>query len=71
MIYIWLFLTATVIIWSHYFNNVCTMPLKQMIPQQIFYVIKFISEAYKKTNYTQIDRQVISNGELVVKVQYL
>ena len=36
-----------------------------------FYVIKFISEAYTLQNNTQIDGQVISDGELVVKAQYL
>ena len=35
------------------------------------YVIKFISEAYKLQNNTSIDRQVISDGELVVKAQYI
>ena len=32
-----------------------------------FYVIQFISEAYTLQNNTQIDEQVISAGELVVK----
>ena len=36
-----------------------------------FYVIKFISEAYALQNNTQIDGQVISAGELVVKEKYL
>ena len=36
-----------------------------------FYVIQFISEAYTLQNNTQIDRQVISDIELVVKAQYL
>ena len=36
-----------------------------------FYVIKFISEAYALQNNTQIDWQIISAGELVVKVQYI
>ena len=36
-----------------------------------FYVIRFISESYRLQNKTQIDRQVISDGELVVKAQYL
>ena len=36
-----------------------------------FYVIHFISEAYMLQNNTQIYRQVISAGELVVKAQYL
>ena len=35
-----------------------------------FYVIKFISEAYRLQSNTQIDEQVISAGELVVKSQY-
>ena len=34
-----------------------------------FYVIQFISEAYTLQNNTKIDGQVISAGELVVKVQ--
>ena len=36
-----------------------------------FYVIQFISEAYMLQNNTQIDRQVISSGELFAKAQYL
>ena len=36
-----------------------------------FYVIQFISESYRLQNKTQIDRQVISDGELVVKAHYL
>ena len=36
-----------------------------------FYVIKLISEAYTLQNNTTIDGQVISAGELVVRVQYL
>ena len=36
-----------------------------------FYVIKFISEAYTLQNNTEIDGHVISDGELVVKAQYL
>ena len=36
-----------------------------------FYVIQFISEAYILKNNTQIYGQVISDGELVVKEQYL
>ena len=36
-----------------------------------FYVIQFISEAYTLQNNTQIDGQVIYDGELVVKAQYL
>ena len=35
------------------------------------YVIQFISEAYTLQNNTTIDGQIISAGELVVKVQYL
>ena len=35
------------------------------------YVIKFIPEAYMLQNNTTIDGQVISDGELVVKAQYL
>ena len=37
----------------------------------VFYVIKFISEAYTLQNNTTIDGQIISAGELVVKAQYL
>ena len=37
----------------------------------VFYVIQFISEAYTLQNSTQIDVQVISADELVVKAQYL
>ena len=36
-----------------------------------FNVIQFISEAYTLQNNTQVDRQVISSGELFVKAQYL
>ena len=36
-----------------------------------FYVIKFLSEAYKLQSNKTIDGQVISAGELVVKAQYL
>ena len=36
-----------------------------------FYVIQFISEAYTLQNITTIDGQVIYDGELVVKAQYL
>ena len=32
-----------------------------------FYVIQFISESYTLQNNTQIDRQIISAGELVIK----
>ena len=35
-----------------------------------FYVIQFISEAYTLQNNTQIDWQVISDGELVAKTKY-
>ena len=35
-----------------------------------FYVIQFISEAYRLQNNTTIDGQVISSGELLVKSQY-
>ena len=37
----------------------------------VFYVNKFISEAYTLQNNTQIDRQFISAGELFFKAQYL
>ena len=36
-----------------------------------FYVIQFISEAYRLKNNTTIDGQIIYEGELVVKEQYL
>ena len=36
----------------------------------VFYIIQFISEAYKLQNNTTIYGQVISAGELVVKAQY-
>ena len=36
-----------------------------------FYVVQFISEAYRLQNNTTIDGQVISAGELVLKSQYL
>ena len=36
-----------------------------------YYVIIFISEAYTLQNNTTIDREIITTGELVVKVQYL
>ena len=36
-----------------------------------FYFIQLISEAYKTQNNTQIYGQVISDGELFVKVQSL
>ena len=37
----------------------------------VFYVIQLTSEAYTLQNNTKIDGQVISDGELVVKAQYL
>ena len=37
----------------------------------LFYVIKFISDAYMLQNNTTIDRTFISSGELFVKAQYL
>ena len=37
----------------------------------LFYVVMFISEAYRLQNLTAIERQNISAGELVVKAQYL
>ena len=36
-----------------------------------FYVIQLISEEYRIQNNTTIDGQVISDGELVVKAQYI
>ena len=36
-----------------------------------FYVTKFISEEYMLQDYTKIDEQVISSGELVFNSQYL
>ena len=36
-----------------------------------FYAIQFILEAYTPQNNTTIDVQVISDGELFVKVQYI
>ena len=36
-----------------------------------FHVIQLISEAYTLQNSTQMDGQFISDGELVVKEQYL
>ena len=36
-----------------------------------FYVIQFISEAYKLQKNTTIDGQVIHAGELVFKAQYI
>ena len=36
-----------------------------------FYVIQFLSEAYKLQNNTTIDVQVIYAGEIFVKAQYL
>ena len=35
------------------------------------YVIQLLSETYKLQNNTAIDGQVISDGELVVKAQYI
>ena len=35
-----------------------------------YYVIQFISEAYRLQNDTQIDGQVISAGELFAKEKY-
>ena len=37
----------------------------------LFYVIKFILEAYTLQNNTKIDREIISVGELVVKAKYI
>ena len=37
----------------------------------LFYVIEFISYAYKLQNNTTIDTQIISAGELVVKARYI
>ena len=37
----------------------------------IFYIIKFISEAYTLQNHTQIYGQFIYSGELFIKAQYL
>ena len=37
----------------------------------VFYLIKLLSDAYTLQNNATIDRQVISDGELVVKAQYL
>ena len=39
--------------------------------KNVWYVIQFISESYTLQNNTTIDRQVIFDGELVVKAQYL
>ena len=36
-----------------------------------FYVIQFLSDAYTLQSNATIDGQVISDGELVVKAQYL
>ena len=36
-----------------------------------FYVIQFISEEYTLQNNTTIDGQVIYDGELVFKAQYI
>ena len=36
-----------------------------------FYVIQLLSDAYILQNNTTIDGQVISDGELVVKAQYI
>ena len=36
-----------------------------------FYVIQFLSDAYKLQNNITIDGQVISAGELFVKAQYI
>ena len=36
-----------------------------------FYVIQFISKVYRLQNNTTIDVQVISDGELFFKAQYL
>ena len=41
------------------------------ITTNVFYVIMFISEAYTLQNNTTIDWKIISEGELVVKAQYL
>ena len=38
---------------------------------KVLYGIKFMSEAYTLQNNTKIDVQVISDGELVVKAQYI
>ena len=37
----------------------------------VFYVIQFLSEAYKLQNNTTIDGQVISSGELFVRTKYI
>ena len=39
--------------------------------KNVFYVIMFISEAYKLQNNTTIDGQIISAGGLFVKAQYI
>ena len=36
-----------------------------------YYVIKFVSEEYTLQYYTTCDGKIISDGELVVKEQYL
>ena len=41
------------------------------ITKNRFYVIQFLSEAYILQNNTTIDGQVISDGELFAKAQYL
>ena len=37
----------------------------------LFYVIMLTSESYTLKYNTKIDRQMITSGELVVKVQYI
>ena len=39
--------------------------------KNLFYVIQFISEAYRLQNNTKIYGQIISAGELVFKAQYI
>ena len=36
-----------------------------------YYVIKFFSEAYTLQEHTTCDRQLSTDGEIVVKAQYL